>query len=50
MVNVNSTVQHVIQINIGIMNHVNANLKTIKRAKKILVGVLMHIFKRTVSI
>ena len=48
--NANSIVQHVIQINNGIIKHVDVNVKTIISVKKIIVGILAHVFVRTVSI
>ena len=38
------------QIKIGILKHTNVNVKTIKHAKKIIVGTLKHVFMRKVSI
>ena len=49
-VNANSIAQHVIQIQNGIIKHVNVNVKIIVSAKKIVVGILAHIFVRIVSI
>ena len=40
IVNVNSIVQHVIQIKTGIMINVNASVKSIVRVKKIIGGIL----------
>ena len=34
----------------GIIKHVNVNLKIILSAKKILIGILTHVFSRIVSI
>ena len=34
----------------GIMKHVNVNVKTIKRAKNIIVEIPLHVFVRIVSI
>ena len=48
--NANSIVQHVIQIKNGIIKHVNVNVKIIVRAKKIIVGILAHVFVRIASI
>ena len=39
-VNANSIAQQVIQINNGIMKHVNVSVKIIVSAKKIIVGIL----------
>ena len=47
--NANSIVQHVIQIKKRIIKHVNVNVKVTINAKKILVGILTHVFVRTVS-
>ena len=49
-VNANSIVQHVIEIKNGIIKHVNVNVKIIISAKKIVVGILAHVFLRTTSI
>ena len=43
-VNANLIVQHVIQIKNGIIKHVNVNVKIIISAKKIIVGILAHVF------
>ena len=48
--NVNSIVQHVIQIKNGIINHVNVNVKIIISGKKIINGILAHAFVRIASI
>ena len=48
--NVNSVVQHVIQIKIAIMKHVNARVKIIVRVKRIIFGILAHVFVKMVSI
>ena len=50
IVNANSIVQHVIQIKNGIIKHVNVNVKIIVHAKKIIVGILAHVFVRIASI
>ena len=50
IVNANSIVQCVIQINNGIVKHVNVNVKIILRARKIKVGILAHVFVKIVSI
>ena len=50
MVNANSIVQHVIQIKNGIKKYVNVNVKIIAQAKKIIVGIVAHIFVRMISI
>ena len=44
IVNANSTLQHVIQIKNGMIKHVNVNEKITLNAKKIIVGVLAHVF------
>ena len=49
-VNANSIVQHVIQIENGIIKHVNVNLKIVVSAKKIIVGILAHVYVRIASI
>ena len=46
IVNVNSIVQHVIQIKKGIIINVNKSPKSIARAKKIIFGILAHVFVR----
>ena len=43
-------VQHVIQIKNEIIKHANVSVKFIAHAKKIIVGVLAHVFVRKVSI
>ena len=50
IVNANSIVQHVIQINNGIIKHINVNVKIIVSAKKIIVSILSHVFVRTANI
>ena len=50
IVNVNSIVQYVIQIKSKIIKHVNVNVKIIVHAKKIIVGILAHVFVRIASI
>ena len=50
IVNANSIVQHVIQIKNGIIKHFNVNVKIIAIAKKILFGILAHVFLRIASI
>ena len=49
IVNANSIVQHVIQKKNGIIKHVNVNVKVIKSVKKILLGILAHVFVRIVN-
>ena len=48
IVNANSIVQHIIQIKTGIIKH--AIVKIILCAKKIIVEILAHAFKRIASI
>ena len=49
--NANSIVQYAIQIKNGIIKNVNANVKIIIHAKKkIIVGIIAHVFVRIVSI
>ena len=50
IVNANSIVQHVIQIKNGRMKHANISVKIIVNAKKIIVGILAHVFVRIASI
>ena len=50
IVNANSIVQYLIQIKNGIIKHVNVNIKIILRAKKIIFGILAHVFLIIVSI
>ena len=50
IVNANSIAQHVIQIKNEIIKHANVNVKIIISVKKIIVGVLVHVFVRIVSI
>ena len=50
IVNAISIVQHVIQIKNRIMKHVNVNVKIIINTKKIVVGILAHVFVRIESI
>ena len=50
IVNANSIVQHVVQIKNEIINHVNMNIKIIVSAKKIIVGILVHVLVTIVSI
>ena len=49
IINANTIVQHVIQVKNGITKHVNVNLKINVTAKKIMVGILAHLFVRIVS-
>ena len=48
--NANSIVQRVIQIKNRIIIHFNVNVKIITHAKKIIVGILAHVFVRIASI
>ena len=50
IINTNSIVQHVIQIKNDIMKRVNVSVKIIVRARKIIVGILAHLFVRIASI
>ena len=45
IINTNLTVQHLIQIKNGIIKQVSVNVKTIARTKKIITGMLAHIFE-----
>ena len=44
IVNASSEVQHIVQIKSEIMMNANASVKNIVRAKKIMVGILSHVF------
>ena len=48
--NANSIVQYENQIENGIIKHANVNVKIIIQAKKIIVGILAHVFVRIVNI
>ena len=50
IVNANSIVQLAIQITNGIAKLVNVNVKVTIHAKKIIVGILTHVFVRIASI
>ena len=50
ILNENSIVQHVIQIKNGIMINVNVSVKSIMRVRKIVVGILAHVFARVVGV
>ena len=50
IINANLIVQHVIQVKNGMMIHANASVKIIVFAKKIIIGILAHVFVRTASI
>ena len=49
-VNSNSIVQHVIRIKNGIINNFNVNVKIIVSVKKIMAGILAHVFVGRVGI
>ena len=44
--NANSILKHVIRIKNGIIKHVNMNVRIIISEKKIIVGILAHVFVR----
>ena len=46
LLNTNSIVQHVIQIKNKVMKHASVNVKIIISAKKVIVGILAHVFLR----
>ena len=48
--NANSIVQLAFQIKNGIMKHVHVSVKVIVHARKIIVGILAHVFLKIVSI
>ena len=50
ILNANLIVQHVIQIENGVMKHVIVSVKIIAHTKKIIVGILEHVFVRMISI
>ena len=50
IINANLIVQHAIQIKNETKKHVNVNVKVIISRKKIIVGILGHVFMRIVSI
>ena len=50
IINANSIVQHVTEIKYGIIKHVNVDLKINACAKKIIVGILAHVFVKIASI
>ena len=50
ILNANSIVQYVVQIKNGIIMHVNMNVKIIVHTKKIIAGILAHVFVRITSI
>ena len=47
IVHANSIVQNIIKIKYGIIKHVNVNVKIIVHAKKIIVGILVHVFENS---
>ena len=49
ILNANTIVQHVIQIKNGIINYINVNIKIIVHAKKIIAGMLAHVFVSMIS-
>ena len=49
ILNANSIVQIVIQNKNRIIKHVNVNVKSVVRAKQIIVGILAHVFVRILS-
>ena len=46
LLNTNSIVQHVIQIKNKVMKHASVNVKIIISAKKVIAGILAHVFLR----
>ena len=50
MIKANSIVQYAIQIKNGIRRYVNMSVNIIIHARKIIVGILAHVFVRIVSI
>ena len=50
IINANSIVQHVIQYKNGIIKHVNVNVQITISVKRVIVGVLAHVFLRIESI
>ena len=48
--NVNSILKHVIEIKNRIIRYINVNVKFIVAAKKLIVGILAHVFERIASI
>ena len=48
-VNANSLVQHVIQITNGIMKHINLSVKVIVSENEIIVGILAHVFVKSIT-
>ena len=47
IVNANSIVQNIIKMKYGIIKHFNVNVKIIVHAKKIIVGILVHVFENS---
>ena len=50
IINTNLTVKHLIQIKNGIIKLVSVNIKTIAHTKKIIAGMLAHVFEWIASI
>ena len=50
IINPNSMIQHMIEIKNGLMTNVNMSVKNIALAKKIIAGILVHVFMSIVSI
>ena len=50
ILNANSIVQHVTQIENRRIKHVNANVKTIAHTKKTIIGILAHVFVRIANV
>ena len=50
ILNGNSIVQHTVPIKGGIMKRFNASIKIVASAKKIIAGILVHVFVRIASI
>ena len=50
IVNANSMVYHILRIKNGIMKQVNVSAKVIVHAKKIIVGILAHVFVKMMII
>ena len=49
VVNSNSMVQHIIQLNNRVIKHVDVNVKVLAYTKKSIVGILAHVFVRIAS-
>ena len=50
IINPNFMIQHMIEIKNGLMTNVNMSVKNIVLAKKIIAGILLHVFMSIVSI